>query len=82
MLEFEKEVIFTGMTERTSKKTESKYILVNFLGETGETFSAMSEGVTRDRFESLKQLDTVLAKFSLNKYGNNLNIKVLDILKV
>lgn len=81
MINFDKKIIYTGIVERTSKKTQNKYILVNFLGETGESFSALADSITKDVFSSLNQLDEVVASFQLNKFNNSLNIKVTDLVK-
>lgn len=71
------------MSERTSKKTEKKYIIVNFLGEDGQTFSAMSdELISKAKFDSIEQLDKVSTILSLSKFNNNLNMKLLSIEKV
>lgn len=82
MLTFEKDLIYTGMSERTSKKTEKKYIIANFLGEDGQTFSAMSdELISKAKFDSIEQLDKVSTILSLSKFNNNLNMKLLSIEK-
>lgn len=81
MITFDKKIIFTGAVERTSKKTQNKYTLVNFLGESGESFSALADSITQDVFLSLNQLDEVIASFQLNKFNNSLNIKVTNLVK-
>lgn len=69
---FEKELIFTGVSKRTSKKTNNEYLLVNFLDEDGIQFSALAEcNVPSD----LKQLSTCRATFNL-KTGQYMGLSV------
>jgi len=69
---FEKELIYTGVVKRISKKTEKEYELVNFLDEDGVQFSAMKEC---NLPANLKQLSLVKATFDL-KVGTYMSLSV------
>lgn len=79
MLSFKKELYYTGKEDRKSKNTGNEYTILNFLGENGQSFSAMADGLTRDMFEMLQQMELVSATFLFSQYMNNWNVKVISI---
>lgn len=77
MITFEKELIYTGKQDRISKKTNNPYTLVNYLGETGESFSTIAEC----KVPELNQLDKVKVLFNLVP-GRYFRFETLHIEKV
>lgn len=73
-LEFKQKLIFTGSSERKSKKGFT-YTLINFLDDAGESFSCMSD---LDYDIKCKQLDKVNVHFKVVP-GRYTQLRVLDI---
>lgn len=76
MLEFERVLIYTGKEERTNKKGD-KYTLISFLGDNGQTVTALLDCRPLD----LKVLQEVGVKFRLN-LGQYTSLKVIDLIEV
>lgn len=77
MLDFTKEMIFTGAELKKSKENK-EYVLVNFLNENGSSFGTVCECPLP---QNLKQLDKVTVNF-LVVPGRYTQLKTLDIKKV
>jgi hypothetical protein len=78
MLNFKEKMILTGITQRISQKTQEKYLLVNFLGEDGQTFGCMADCEIP---QGLEQLDKVEVDFKVLP-GRYTQLKVLGLKKV
>lgn len=77
MLEFNEKLIYTGSQKRTSKNGV-EYQLVNYLDDTGNTFSTMAECIVPN---DIKQLDEVEVLFKVVP-GRYTSLKTLMIAKV
>lgn len=79
MLEFKEVCILTGIEKRLNKDKTKEYILINFLGETGQTFGCMyaGEGVPT----GFNQLDKVSVSFKVIP-GRYTQLQVLNMTKV
>lgn len=76
MFEFKEEMVVTGVVNKTSKKG-NEYVIVNYLGQDGQTFGTMAEC----NLPNLNQLDRVLATFKLTP-GKYIQLKTIDIEKI
>ena len=69
---FKTKKILTGVFNKTSKKTNNEYTILNFLNDNGTTFSSMlGEGVKLP--DGLKQLTEVNVEFEVQFYNGNVN---------
>lgn len=73
MLEFMEELIVTGVDERISKQG-NKYTIINYLGETGQTFGTVCECPV----PNLKQLEKVNATLKVYP-GRYLQLKTIAL---
>lgn len=76
MLEFERVLIYTGQEYRTNKKGE-KYILISFLGDNGQTVTALLDCKPME----LEILQKVGVKFRLS-LGRYISLKVIELFEV
>jgi len=81
MLEFKEKCILTGISKRTSTKTNEEYLLINFLGEDGQTFGCMGSSDLAADVQGLQQLDKVEVNFKVIP-GRYTQLKVLSLRKI
>lgn len=73
MFQFKENMIFTGKSERISKKGK-EYTLVSYLDNEGQTFSTIAECPVPD----LKQLQEVVVTFKVTP-GRYLTLKTIEM---
>ena len=79
MLQFKETCILTGIEKRLNKDKTKEYILINFLGETGQTFGCMYVGEIVP--SGFNQLDKVAVDFKVVP-GRYTQLQVLNMVKV
>lgn len=77
MLKFKEKIIMTGIERRVSKQG-NEYLIINYLGENGQTFGTIAECFIPD---GLKQLDKVEVDFQVVP-GRYTQLKTVGISKV
>lgn len=77
MLKFKEKIIMTGIERRVSKLGK-EYLIINYLGDDGKTFSTLAECHIP---EDISQLDEVEVTFKVIP-GRYVQLKTIDIKKV
>lgn len=77
MLKFKEKIIMTGIERRVSKQGK-EYIIINYLGENGQTFGTIAECYIPD---DLNQLEKVEVDFQVIP-GRYTQLKTVGIRKV
>lgn len=75
-MEFNKTLIFTGIIKRVSKSTNKEYKLISFLGDNGQTFTALLDTYFEE--DLINFLDKLNVTFRLN-VGKFLSLSVIGV---